>query len=181
MNVHIRIPYSLEKNIGRQYNNEFILCPDGDALAFMDGDMMFTRNDYGYELSKYVNKYPDAVLTCLTNRTHNLSIWQQAPITSADVLTCLEYAEKIKDDFSVTEIPAHIPVSMLLMVIPKAIWEKYPFSEMNHYRPNEPNLLGCDNEWTNRIRRNGIKILRMNSVLMYHQYRLKNGSKSHLI
>lgn len=179
MNVHIRIPYSLEKNIGKKYNEEFVTCPDGDALAFMDGDMMFLNKDFGHILNWYANSYPNDVLTCCTNRTHSLSKGQQSWVKTTDVLELLKYADKLKEDRSV--IPIHGPVSMLLTVIPKHIWQRFPFTEVNTYRPNETNMLGVDNDFTNRIRAAGIRVLRMNGLIMYHQYRLLTNSKEHLL
>ncbi len=73
------------------------------------------------------------------------------------------------------------PVSGFLLVIPKSIWNYNKFSEVNTYRHGEPNLLGCDNEWTNRIRREGVEILRMDGLLVWHSYRLLNGTKTHLL
>ena len=83
MNVRIRTPYSIDKNLGKAYNEEMALIPDGDAACFLDGDMMFTIPDYGHVINEYANLYPNAVLTCWTNRTHNLSVGQQHPTCSA--------------------------------------------------------------------------------------------------
>lgn len=179
MTVHIRTPYSLVKNIGQTYNQEFAMCPDSDALCFIDGDMMFLTPDFGHIIHKYVNMYPDSVLTCYTNRTHSLSKEQQHTCTSTSVEDCIKQAMYMRMDRSVTEVTG--VVSMLLQVIPKHIWQLHPFSERNVYRPDETNMLGCDSEWTNRIRKAGVKILRMNGVLCYHQYRLLSNSKEHLL
>lgn len=179
MNVRIRTPYSIDKNLGKAYNEEMALIPDGDAACFLDGDMMFTIPDYGHVINEYANLYPNAVLTCWTNRTHNLSVGQQHPTCRAsNVEEVLRFASTISNDRTVARLDG--VVSMLLQVIPKHIWQQYKFSEVNMYRPDEHNLLGVDNEWTNRIRSNGIEILRMNGLIMYHQYRLLTGSKEHL-
>lgn len=179
MNVHIRIPYSLTKNIGQQYNAEFSTCPDGDALAFQDGDIMHLVPNFGHILHEYANAYPNAVLTCYTNRTHNLSTEQQSLCRSEDVATCIKYAMYISNDRTITQV--HGTVSMLLMVIPKSVWLLHQFTEHNMYRPQETNMLAVDNEFTNRIRKAGVPVLRMNGLMVYHQYRLLTGSKEHLL
>lgn len=179
MTVYIRTPYSLTKNIGEQYNKEFASCPDEDALCFIDGDMMFLTPDFGHILNDYANLYPNDVLTCWTNRTHSLSKEQQHQCTTYDVKECIEAAMRIKDDRTVTEVTGIM--SMLLQVIPKSVWLKHPFIEYNQYRPDETNMLGVDSEWSNRIRKNGVRVLRMNGFLMYHQYRLLTNSKEHLL
>lgn len=181
MNVHVRTPYSLTKNIGQQYNAEMKTIPDGDAACFLDGDMMFLTPNFGHILHEYTNLYPNSVLTSYTNRTHEMSIGQQHPFCkTADVAVCIKQAMSQRHDRSVTPITG--VVSMLLQVIPKSVWAQFPFIERNKYRPDEPNILGCDSEWSNRVRAGGVQILRMNGLLMYHQYRLlSNGlDKTHL-
>jgi hypothetical protein len=70
MKVRIRTPYSLEKNLGKAYNEEMALIPDGEAACFIDGDVNFLTPNYGAILHDYSTKYPNAVLTCYANRIH---------------------------------------------------------------------------------------------------------------
>lgn len=177
--VHIRTPYALDKNIGAEYNRQMELIPDGDAACFIDGDIMFLNSNFGNILHEYHTAYPDSLLTCFTNRTHKVSTGQQHQCNSIDVVECLRVADRIKDDRTVTELTG--PVSMLLMVIPKSVWLKHKFCESNQFRPGEVNLLGVDNHYTNTVRANGVKVLRMNGLFMYHQYRLLTGTKTHLL
>lgn len=179
MKVWIRTPYSIEKNLGQVYNYEMAMIPEGDAACFIDGDVMFLTPNYGHILYKYANAYPDAVLTCWTNRIHHLANRQRMPDgDDHDVKSMLRIEQGFTD---VTEITGS--VSGFLMVVPKHIWRRYPFGLTNKFNPERPNLLGCDNEWTNRIRANGVKILRMNGLYVWHTYRLlSNGQdKSHLL
>ena len=62
------IPYSLEKNLGKAYNEAMALAPDGSHVCFRDGDTCWLTPDYGVHLAEYVRLYPNAVLTCWTNR-----------------------------------------------------------------------------------------------------------------
>ena len=68
------------------------------------------------------------------------------------------------------------------LVIPKHIWQQHKFSEVQPYedRKHLPNMLGVDNDWTNRIRAAGIPVLRMDGLYLYHNYRLLTNSKDHL-
>lgn len=181
INVHIRTPYSIDRNLGKTYNEQMALIPDGDTACFIDGDVCFLTPDYGHILNRYANEYPDNVLTCWTNRIHELSVGQKAnimPNMRDSIEGCIRLAMAIKET-TATEIVGC--VSGFLLVIPKHIWQQHPFSETNTYRPDEPNLLGVDNEWTNRIRKAGVRILRMDSLLVWHSYRLLDGSKKHLL
>ena len=177
MQVWFRTPYSTEKNLGLAYNQEMDLIPDGDTACFTDGDTCFLSPDYGHIITKYAQAYPDAVLTCWTNRIHQLAKGQLLDSPSPNITDHLTF----KQGFT-TVTSLHGPVSGFLLVIPKHIWLLHPFAETNTYNPDQPNLLGVDNEWTNRIRAAGIQVLRMDGVYIWHTYRiLSNGKdKSHL-
>jgi hypothetical protein len=176
--VYFRTPYSTNKNLGEAYNEEMDMIPDGHSACFTDGDILFLSHDYGHIITEYANRYPNAVLTCWTNRIHKLAKDQLNPkIQSSDIRDHL----KVEQGLSGVTI-CNGPVSGFLMVIPKHIWQKFPFSETNFYNSAQPNLLGVDNEWTNRIRSNGVQVLRMNGVYVWHTYRLLSDGtdKSHL-
>ncbi len=160
------------------------LIPDTGAACFIDGDVMFLTPEYGQIINRYANDHPNAVLICWTNRIHELAKGQRIPTLNEDsrndIKYMLEHAIAYqRTGYNVTEING--PVSGFLMVVPKSVWKEHRFCEENKFNPGTPNLLGCDNEWTNRIRRNGIKILRMDSFVVWHTYRLLTGSKEHLL
>lgn len=179
MRVWFRTPYSTEKNLGKAYNEEMELIPDGDAACFTDGDILFLTPDFGDIITKYYQQYPNSVLTCWTNRIHQLAKDQfKNEIISTNVKDHLTVKQGCT---TATNIEG--PVSGFLLVVPKAVWQKHRFSEVNKYNPDQPNLLGVDNEWTNRIRQNGIQVKRMNGVYVWHTYRLLSDGKdkSHLL
>lgn len=62
------IPYSTEKNLGKAYNEAMALVGDNDHVCFRDGDTCWLTPDYGVHLAEYVRLYPNAILTCWTNR-----------------------------------------------------------------------------------------------------------------
>lgn len=182
MRVFIRTPYSVEKNLGKAYNEEMAMIPDGDAACFIDGDVCFLTHDYGQILNDYANAHPDAVLICQTNRIHELAKYQNANMPEADIKECIRHAEYLRNNpHSVTKVPVSGSISGFLMVIPKSVWSKYKFSEVNTFKPGQPNLLGVDNYWTNLIRANGVEILRMEKLFVWHTYRILNNSKDHLL
>ena len=178
MKVWFTIPYSIEKNLGKAYNQEMERIPDGDAACFLDGDTLFLTHDFGEIITSYANAYPDAVLTCWTNRIHEKAIEQKKDFKSTDIKDHL----KIKQGFT-TVTPLQGSVSGFLLVVPKSVWLKHKFTETNIYRPGTPNLLGVDNEFTNKIRSAGIPVLRMDGVYIWHSYRLLSDGmdKSHLL
>lgn len=181
MRVWFFTAYSTERNLGKSYNECMELIPDSDSACFTDGDSMYLNSDFGHIIHEYALRNPNAVLTCWINRIHELAKGQLLKV-SDDVTTCLRVANGMNDGkYRTTAITGS--VSGTLLVIPKRIWKDHKFSEVNTYRPGEPNLLGVDNHFTNEIRRAGIPVLRMDSLLIFHQYRLLSDGKdkSHLL
>ena len=178
--VYVRTPYSIEKNLGKSYNEAMRLIPDGDTAVFIDHDAMFLTPDAISLIHQATIQNPDCVLTGWVNRVHkDAENYYPYLDGTTDLISCIQAANILKHNTTLKQLNGSI--SGTLLVIPKHVWELHPFSEVNIYRPDEPNILGVDNEWTNRIRKNGVRILRMNNILMYHAYRAMDGSKQHLL
>lgn len=176
-------PYSIEKNLGLAYNQAIEGLPDGAHVCLRDGDCCWLTPDYGVILSEYVRMYPDAILTCWTNRINPKAEQQfRCDRECSDMKYFLERANALaKDPLSVTQIEGF--VSGFCLVFSKELWSKYKFTEKQFYEDRGPyNLLGVDNEFTNRVRAAGVRVLRMDNLLMWHTYRLLTGdnNKSHL-
>lgn len=178
MNVHIIKPYSIEKNLGRAYNEAMSMIPDGDWACLMDYDTMFLTPDCGQILHEYVMKYSFAgIFTCFTNRIHSLAKDQLldghiSENVSIDYHIERAYNQKRKL-FQVTKINHEI--SGFLMMVSKKTWYEIKFPEYGK-------CLGVDNDFSKRILESGRDILRMDGLYVWHTYRLKNGikDKTHL-
>ncbi|HLA53220.1 MAG TPA: hypothetical protein VK618_07940, partial [Flavitalea sp.] len=71
MKVNIMIPYALDKNLGRAYNETMRMVDDGDWACLMDYDVQLLTPDAGKILHDYAIRFPHAgMLTCYTNRIH---------------------------------------------------------------------------------------------------------------
>jgi GT2 family glycosyltransferase len=171
------IPYRKDKNLGLAYNEIFRNSTE-EVFCFRDGDTLFLTPDYGNILDEYHALFPEAVLVCYINRASPLSVGQlfgERLSNDPNILNHIQIAERVKKRlYQVTEVDRDI--SGTLMVIPRSVWEKHPFSE-------DGNCLGVDTEFNRRIRKAGVKILRMDGLYLFHTYRLKNGiyDKKHLL
>lgn len=178
------IPYSTDKNLGKAYNDFMALLPEGSHACFRDGDTCWLTPDYGVHLAEYVKLYPNAILTCWTNRI-NAKAEQQSDVgrvrEEADMKVHLSYAKGyLSNLYKVT--PLHGFVSGFCMVVSKDVWNKHKFSEKQVYEDRGPhNLLGVDNDFTNRVRASGVPVLRMDGLYIWHTYRLLTNSKDHLL
>lgn len=179
-------PFSTEKNLGKAYNDHMALIGDDDYAVLTDGDTCWLTPDYGMHIAEYVRLNPGAVLTCWTNRI-NKRAEQQYPNyrDEVDIRVHLKVAENLllEPGYDVTAL--HGFVSGFCMVVPKKVWASVGgFAEEQVYSDRGPyNLLGCDNDFTNRVRAKGFPILRMNKIYLFHVYRLlkSDHDKSHLL
>jgi len=178
MQVHILKPYRNDKNLGKAYNDAMAMLPEDDAACLCDIDTCFLTPDAGTIIQEYVYRNPEAgILTCFTNRVSPLSKGQLllcAVDEDSDMRTHIKYAEEQKNLlFQTTVIDRDI--SGFLMVVSKKTWNKTPF-------PDTGKALGVDTHYGRMIRADGLQILRMDGLYIWHTYRLMNGiaDKKHL-
>ena len=178
MNVHICIPYSIEKNLGKAYNETMQRIPDGDAACFIDYDVQMLTPDAGKIIHDYINLYPESLLTCYTNR---VTTWAKGqlltgvPSEDTNIRNHIDLAEKQKEHlYKVT--PIHNYISGFLMVLTKTFWQKTPFPDNGH-------CLGIDTMYSKSLKRARLQVLRMDGLYVFHQYRMVNGilNKQHLL
>lgn len=178
MKVKIMIPYSLEKNLGKAYNEAMARLGDDDWGCLCDIDTCFLTPDAGVILENYAERFPDAgILTCYTNRVSPLSIPQLLKgrvDEDGNIRMHVKLAEKQRNYlYQATEIDRDI--SGMVMMISKRFWMQHRFTE-------DLKCLGVDTEYNRRIRAAGAKILRMDGLYVLHIYRILTGihNKTHL-
>lgn len=177
--VHTVIPYSLEKNLGKAYNETMSLIPDGDWACLIDHDVQFLTPDAIKHLHEYVRLYPyTGIFTCFTNRLHPLGkqqLWREEVEEDDSMRHHTHMAQYAKARlYRTTELIKHI--SGFLMMISKEMWKEIKFSE-------DKLCLGVDNDFSDRVLKSGRDIKRMDGIYVWHSYRLLNGikDKTHLL
>jgi hypothetical protein len=177
MKVHICIPYSIDKNLGKAYNETMSRIPDGDSACFIDYDVQLLTPDAGKIIHHYAKLYPNNLLTCFTNRVHptaKMQLLNGELSENTDIKHHIELAEEQKKYlYEVTEVNHWI--AGMLMVLSKEFWTKHRF-------PVNGQCLGVDSRYSIDLRKRGYKILRMDGLYVFHQYRIMNGieNKQHL-
>lgn len=168
MKVHYFTPYSVEKNLGKSYNECFEMIGEDDWACIRDGDTMFLTPDFGDIVFNYAYKNPGCVLTCYTNRIHSLAkeqiIWGSMQPEETKIEFCLGVANKQKD-LTYQTTPCTGPLSGFLMLMSKKTWSQIKFNE-------GIGLLGVDTDFYKAARALDIPILRMDGLYIWHTYRL---------
>lgn len=172
-------PFGIDKRLGIAYNDAMSRAKSNEWVTLMDYDANFITPQSILHVHNYTQMFPDTgIFTCYTNRIHPLNKWQL-------------YNDKLSED---TDIKNHIPIARSLeknlyqvteltgvisgfcMVVKRETWEQVKFAE--HLL-----CLGVDNDFSRRVLALGKKILRMDGIYAFHNYRIENGhtNKSHLI
>jgi GT2 family glycosyltransferase len=177
--IHVKIPFDTEKNLGRAYNKAFEGVADDDWVCLMDHDVLLLTPDAIQIMEEYTKNFPDTgIFTCYASRIHPLSKYQllfQEPSDNANLEFHLQIAYNQKrHGITVQEIPDII--SGFLMLVSKKTWNRIKF-------PEHGKCLGVDNIFSQDVLSAGLKIYRMNSIYVWHTYRLTNGigNKAHLM
>lgn len=171
-------PYSLDKNLGKAYN-DYVRCvpSDDDWIALVDADTMWLRPDFGHQLEEIISANPcTGMFTCWTNRVGNIKQRYTNMWGETDILRHRRVATHVQQKFRTEVIDLNVKISGHLMLFKKQTWKDVGgFSE-------DLKILGVDNDFSYRILKKGLKIQLMKGVYLLHYYRMAEGrlSANHL-
>lgn len=173
--IYYSIPYNVDKNLGKYYNDFMEILPnDDDYACFVDGDTIFTTSDYGSIIHNIVLENPEVgCFTSFTNRVN--SIWQIAPgvdIESNDMKYHRDFGRCMQDIYGtkcidVTDKPNTELLSGLLIMLNKKTWK-----EIGKFA--ERKMLGIDNDIHLKLKQHNKKLYLMVGIYLYHWYRWPN-------
>jgi GT2 family glycosyltransferase len=177
--IYYSIPYDVNKNMGKYYNDFMKLLPDDDDYAcFVDGDTIFTTSNYGHIINDVINKYP--YVGCFTSVTNRVNCkWQIAEhidVDDNDMQYHREFGKYMQDTYGsdCDDVTNNSLMSGFLILLKKDTWKK-----IGGFLEN--GMLGVDNDMHNKIQKCGEKMYIMKGIYLYHWYRYPNyGNISHL-
>lgn len=184
MNIYYCTPFSIEKNLGKAFNDyvkRLTIRPD-DWIFLLDGDTSFLDPFWGKHISDLVHKYPHTgIFTCYTNRVGNLLQCHKFKRSDdSNMINHFRIAQQLKQNYywNVREIN-HI-ISGHLMGFSRKTWE-----DVGGFTENPGEILKVDNRFSKRVLNSGRKILLMEGVYLFHYYRLHElnprKAKKHLL
>lgn len=176
MNIHFLAPFSITKNLAKAYNDSIKHLPAEDWICLMDYDAMLLLPEQVSRMYEYIAAYPDTSLfVCYGSRCKD-GLPQQfekgAYEAYTDIKQNIEIAKRILIDNYVKATPVQRSVAGFLMLFSKATWEKHKFMEGFN------RCLRVDTAFSKGILRTGGKILLMESIYIWHSYRLMEGKLS---
>ena len=171
--IYYFVPYSLERNIGKAYNQYMALLPnDNDWGVLMDGDTMFLTFDWGHAIEEVIKKLPDAgLITCLTNRI-STGRGQFYNEDSTDIIVHRAIAKHLDKEFRGQYRRNNARVSGFLMAIQKKTW-----IDVGKFPEASNKILGVDDAFSKKVLRTGKGIYIMKGMYKLHYYRMAEGRK----
>jgi len=178
MNIHFIKPFSLDKRLGKAYNDTIKHLPATDWVCVMDYDAMLLDPGQVKRMYEYIAAYPDTTLfVCYGSRAKDgvPQQWNKGAFAEKEKVTdFLEHkldADIMLHNLGVKAQPVTRSVAGFLMLFSVATWQAFPFDEGRR-------CLTVDTNFSKRILQAGGKILLMESIYIWHTYRLLEGKKS---
>jgi GT2 family glycosyltransferase len=182
--IYYVTPYALDGNFFKAVDCEIMRAPnDNDWVAIMDGDACFLGGKWGHLIKEYVERFPDTGLfTSYASRcSYNCQLIAQGKYQNN--LNIIQHA-KIAKELSEKEISANIierKIAGHIMIIKKSVWKKVRAKAKTKVQQKSKNILGVDTEISKAILQAGYPIRRMNTIYMFHYFRMLDGKKDHLL
>lgn len=176
MNIHFLKPFSRTKDLAKAYNDTIKHLPAEDWICLMDYDAMLLLPEQVNRMYEYIEAYPDTSLfvcygsRCKDGLPQQLCNGQMENETSVTFHTGI--AKSRLTNNGIVAAPIHRSVAGFLMLFSKATWEKHKFME------GVNKCLRVDTAFSKGILRTGGKILLMESIYVWHSYRLMEGKQS---
>lgn len=176
MNIHFLSPFSITKNLAKAYNDSIKHLPAEDWICLMDYDAMLLLPEQVSRMYEYIAAYPDTSLfvcygsRCKDGLPQQLEKGKYENVT--DIAQHTTIAKALLTGINLAATPVHRSVAGFLMLFSKATWEKHKFMEGFN------KCLRVDTAFSKGILRTGGKILLMESIYIWHSYRLMEGKLS---
>lgn len=169
MQIYYCTPYSLEKNLGKIYNEyaKSLLQNDNDFLFCMDGDLMFLTSDWGNHIFDLVKTYPDAgIITITVNRVGDLQqCYNKFRSNNFNILDHYNLAQKLRNENYLEVEEINRVISGCCFGFSKKTWEQVGGFNENY------KMLKVDNDFSSKVLKLGKKILLAKGLYGFHFYR----------
>jgi GT2 family glycosyltransferase len=160
------VPFDVERNLGRAYNQTMARLLPGDWLCGIDHDVAFTTKDWFPQLLTAIESKPDAgLITAVTNRIGRREQVVPGAPAGHDMLEHRAFGAAQRDRYgaALEDITDGPVISGLLMCLSQQTWRA-----MGGFADG---MMGVDNEAHRSVRRIGKRVYLMRGLYLWHLYR----------
>jgi GT2 family glycosyltransferase len=179
MRIYYCAPFSLERNLGREYNEyvKKLTQHEDDWVFFLDGDVLFLDSNWGNHVNDLIQKYPNTgIFTCYTNRVGNIQqCYNGIRSDDPDILNHYQIAQKLKQEkyWNVKKHNNRV-ISGYMFGFSRRTWE-----EVGGFSENKNEILKVDNRFSKKVLQLGKDILVMEGLYVFHYYRMNEQDPKH--
>lgn len=166
MALIVTIAYDVERNLGRAYNATMERLRPGDWCCFLDHDAVFTTRDWYPQILEAIGRYPEAGLFgAVTNRIGRKTQIAPGAPASHDMREHRAFGAALaaKHGSTARDVTRESPISGVVMILSREAWEK-----MGQFKDG---FFGVDNRAHHDVARNGMRVLLLEGLYVYHWYR----------
>jgi GT2 family glycosyltransferase len=184
MNIRYCTPFSIEKNLGKAYNEyvDKLTKYQDDWVFFIDGDCMFLDPFWGKQIHDLVHKYPETgIFTCYTNRVGDLQqCYEGIRSNNSNILDHYQIAQDLKQNKYWETKEINRVISGHFFGFSRKTW-----LDVNGFDETSDKILRVDNRFSSKILQSGKKILLIEGLYIFHLYRIwsqhPKKDKNHLL
>jgi hypothetical protein len=178
--IYYCTPFSLEKNLGKSYNEYVrkLTSNPNDWIFFIDGDCKALDPNWGKHIEDLINKYPDTgIFTAITNRCGNRhQCYLGSRSNDENILHHYQLSNYVKET-------SYLKVTQINRVISGYFFgfSRKTFDLVGGFTEIDGEILKVDNKFSKKVLNIGKKILLMDGVYAFHYYRLHEADPKHSI
>lgn len=168
MKLHPMMPYALDQNLGRAYNEAMARLAEEDWACFLDHDAMWTTREWYRQIDEAIRFKPEAgAFTAMTNRIY--SGWQRiGDKDNHDMVYHREFGRQRLKTRTLLDVTDTKGMGGVVICISKAAWRKVgEFVD---------GMLCVDHQMHFALRAAGLKVWLIEGLYVYH-WRRANGDK----
>ena len=166
MTLITTIAYDPERDLGRAYNEIMERLRPGDWVCFLDHDAIFTTRDWYLQILEAISRYPEAGLFgAVTNRIGNQAQIAPGCPRGHDMREHRIFGEmlRVMCGSNARDVTQETPISGVVLILSYDSWKR-----MGRFRSG---FLGVDNQAHYDVAKNGMRVLLLDGLYVYHWYR----------
>lgn len=122
--IYTMMPFSLDYNLGRAYNESMALIGENDWAVFLDHDAIWTTREWYRQLEEVTRVVPDAGLVTAV-QSRGWQKWQVGPYDGHDMARNREIGKRaLAESRTLLDVTEASGIAGVVMLISKRAWRK---------------------------------------------------------
>jgi GT2 family glycosyltransferase len=121
--IYTMMPFALDYNLGRAYNESMALIGEDDWAVFLDHDAIWTTREWYRQLEEVTRAFPDVgLVTAIQSR--GFQAWQVGPYDGHDYARNREIGRQMLRHRTLLDVTDNSGIAGVVMLVSKRAWRK---------------------------------------------------------